>query len=353
MKRNLFLPTLISVVSLLALSSIGATYAWYQYQTFVSINMSGTSIDATKVFQVGLISDVELDCSSYNLTYELVDGKNVYWVNGELSTMTTEYYLEMNGYGTKRLQGVTSGKYSTGDEDFLLKRAPVFNDNYVNEDPVFYYSAAKENYLHFDLAFKLNVFTADGSSVATDVTGVKLSSFKFEENGNKINDSVRIHFNDLFEPANNIIVNPTKADDGYDTVGGVLDLFGDHYYDTHSHWFDKYETPYGEYENLVYKDEKTTDGVDYDENCSINNQNCFEADHLNGVYAIDLEKTEWSKSEYLGMKSVVTNNRVLARAQSSGIAYFGMDVYMEGWCQSFTNDVMESVFTCNVGFESI
>lgn len=353
MKRNLFFPTLVSVVALLCFSSIGATYAWYQYQTFVSINMSGTSIDSTKVFQVGLISDVELDSASYGLTYEEIDGKNVYWVNGELSTSITKYYLESNGYGTNRLEGVTSGKYTSGDGDFLLKEAPSFNKNYVNRDPFYYVSAKKDNYLHFDLAFRLNVITASGSSIATDVTGVKLSSFSFEETGNQINNAVRIHFSDLFDTSNDVIVNPTKSEDGFDVVGGNLDLFGNGYYDTYTSWSDQFETVYGEYETLAYKTEKTTDGVDYDENVKVDNQNCFKAKHLNGVYAIDEEKTEWSKSYYSGMKNIVTNNRVLAKAQESGVAYFGMDIYMEGWSEAFTNDIIEKTFTCNVGFESI
>lgn len=349
MKRNFFFPTLVTLVSVLAISSIGATYAWYQYQTYVSVDFGGTSIDATKVFQVGLVSDVELDCANHNITYEYVDGKNVYWVNGAATSDLTEYYLAENGYGTKYLHGVTSGKYSTG-EDFSLKCAPEFNANYWHISPEYYDYANQKDYLHFGLAFKVNQISSTGAVSIVENNGIRLSGISFMDYENELFKSLRVHFSND-EPGSDFIFNPSSANDGYDTVGGILDLFDDGIYDCTNNRKGLVETPYGEYETLVYKEQVTTDGVDRTLNDG--DGNCFTGHHQNGAYAIDLEQTVWSQSEYLGTKTVLTNNKTLAKSGDSGIAYFNMDIYLEGWDTAFTNDVMDKAFGCNVEFESI
>lgn len=357
MKRNLFFPTLVAMVSLLAISSIGATYAWYQYQTFISVGMSGTSIDTTKIFEVGLVSDVVLDSNEFGFNHETIGDKEVYWISGALGEDITEHYLTANGYGTRSLHGTTSGKYVTGQVEkdgsdaFMLKRAPSFNDNYLHESPVYYHGAAKTDYLHFELAFKLTEINKNGHGVV-QATGVRLADISFKSINGDLDKTVRVHFSND-EEGSGFIFNPNSSSDGFDTVGGVLDLLGNGVYDTQYRRGGYYETAYGEFETIAYKDAVTTDGRDISGSEPLYNWNCFEAEHQNGAYAVDLEKTEWSKSEYLGTKSVITNNKILSSTNDDGIAFFNMDIYLEGWSSAFTNDVLGSTFSCNLEFESI
>ncbi|GEM_PF-6387752 len=356
MKLNLFFPTLISVVASLCFASIGATYAWYQYRSYVSMNFGGTSIEATKIFQVGLVSDVALDCNKYGLEYERVDGRRVYWVNGSATEKLCEYYLETNGYGTKYLNGVTSGKYSYnqydeyGRDTFSLKRAPIYCDNYAGSNFPNYDLAKKNDYLHFSLAFRTIIINDESESVSTKKSGIKLTSFKFQHKDNDLNKAVRVHFSNA-DSSSAFIFNPSSIQDGEDEVGGVLDLCNNGTYDTFTFAGDDYEYIYGESESLGYKSEKTTDGAPL--TLSGGDGDCFNAEHVNGAYAIDEDKTVWSTSNYCGSDSVILNNKIISTNEASGIAYFSMDIYLEGWSHAFTNSVLDKAFGCSMEFESI
>lgn len=353
MKRNFFFPTLVAMVSLLAISSIGATYAWYQYQTYVSVSLGGTSIDSTKVFQVGLISERTLDAEQYNLSYENLEGKNVYWVNGAITPTLSTYYLSENGYGTRDLQGVTSGKYKNGERNvdgsdaFMLKAAPHYLKNYSQLYPSYYKQAEKNDYMHFDFVFRVNEMRPSGQTTLSN-SKVRLANVEFKNGWTDLEKSMRIHFS---SNGDGFVFNPGSVENGVTTTGGTLDMYNDGVYD----WFEsadgRYEYIYGEYEKLVYKTEKTSDGVDMPS--GYGNGNCFDGDHLNGVYAVDDEKTIWSSSEYLGTRSVITNNKVLAEAGDNGLAFFSMDIYLEGWDYSFIDHVMGSAFGCELEFESL
>ncbi len=356
-KINLFLPTLIATVASLSIASIGATYAWYQYQTFVSINLGGTSIDTTKLFEIGLVSDVQLDVDKYGLSYEKIGDKNIYWVNSASTAGVTNYYLERNGYGTDQLEGVTSGKYTTGSltsdgkDAFFLKKAPNSLDNYYHPNPGYYDYASKQNYLHFDFAFRLTEKSPEGSSIVENI-GVRLSNFDFESSEGELANAVRLHFCDEDNPESSFIYNPSSVDDGQTTVGGVLDLINSGNYDTIYRNGSLYEYAYGEYETLVYNDEKTTDGSDVDI-FDAGNGNSFVANHLNNAYAVNQEETVWSTCDYLGAKTVISKERRIASSGADGIAYFSMDIYLEGWSEVFINKEMDHYFKCNIGFESI
>lgn len=345
------------MVSLLAFSSIGATYAWYQYQTFVSVAMNGTSIDTTKIFEVGLVSEVPLDSDEFGFNHETIGGKEVYWIAGALGADVTGHYLEANGYGTTSLHGTTSGKYVTGqtelngDDSFSLKKAPTYLNNYVHENPRYYIGAEKKDYLHFEFAFKLTEVNKNGLGNLQS-TGVRLSEISFETLNGELDKTVRVHFSNE-DAGSGFIFNPYSDSDGFDTVGGVLDLLGNGVYDRTYKKSGYYELPYGEYETLSYCSELTSDGLSINDDDPLYNSNCFDAKHQNGTFAIDQENTVWSTSEFLGTRSVISNNKILAKSNDEGIAFFNMDVYLEGWDKAFTNDVLASSFTCNMEFESI
>ncbi len=347
---------MISTVAALAISSIGATYAWYQYQTFVSVGAGGTSIDVTKIFEVGLVSEVALDTKEHNWEEEIIGEKRIYWINGAATADLTNYYLSMNGYGTTKLEGVTSGKYQPGIltnkglDLFELKRAPSSSSNYYHPSTGYYNAAETKNYLHFQLVFRLSVLTSEGQS-SYDSSSVILTNVDFENYNNDLHNAVRIHFCDANDGAKGFVFNPTSNDDGYDSVGAPLDLTDDGVFDTYTKGTDTYEFPYGEFDTLVYKDEKTTDGVYH--GSGDDDGNSFTAEHLNGVYAIDMDKSEASKSYYSGTNSVIRDGKVLASPDSHGLAYLNMDIYLEGWDNAFTNKNMDQMFECNLEFESL
>lgn len=356
MKRSFFFPSLIGMVSLLAISSIGATYAWYQYQTFVTVGFGGTSIDATKIFEVGLVSEVPLDTEHHDFTFEQVGDKKIYWINGTATRNLTTYYLEQNGYGTTQLFGVSSGKYESGHlytdglDGFELKRAPTCGNNYYDSNTGYLNAADKESYLHFELAFRLSVLSSDGQA-AVETSGVKLSNVEFINYDNDLHNAVRVHFCDVNNAKRGFIFNPTEEEDGYDNVGGPLDLSSNGAFDIYSRGNAEYEIPYGQFDELVYKDEITSDG--WDKGRADTDDNSFTAEHLNGAYAIDMEKSKPSTSEYFGKKSVIENNKIIATPGELGLAFFNMDIYLEGWDKDFTNKNLDKTFQCNLEFESI
>ncbi|MCQ2772737.1 MAG: hypothetical protein MJ238_05660 [Bacilli bacterium] len=345
MKKDLTLPTLASLVALLAFSSVGATYAWYQYNANVIIDYNGTSIGSSTVFEVGLVSETPLvGYEDYGLVREEIDGKDVYWCSSEVTTNISKYYLNSNGYATDRLNAVTSGKFSDGD-DFALKANPEFRRDYVIDDkPISYIYASKTNFCHFELAFKVNVVTPDGDTVFGE-SSVNLRTFELESDGN-LKKATRIHFS---SSECSFIFNPGAQSSGHDTVGGLLDLNNDGVYDCGGTLGGKKENVYGEYETLVYSDVPIENGAD--PKGMTGNKNCFEAEHKNGCIPVDLDQTVFSVSEYSGISEVISDKRTLSKTNTEGYAFLGMDIYLEGWDSAFVDSEMGHSFNLGLEFE--
>lgn len=345
MKKDLTLPTLVSVVVLLAFSSVGATYAWYQYNANVVIDYNGTSIGSSTVFEVGLVSETPLiGYEDYGLVREQIGDKDVYWCASEVTTNISKYYLSSNGYATNSLNGTTSGKFKAND-DFSLKREPRYKDDYmINVSNGTYHSAEKKNYAHFELAFKTNVITAEGAQVSED-SSVSLKVTDLDSTGN-LKQSVRIHFG---SEQGSFIYNPSSEYANYDVVGGILDLNNDGVYDVYQYADAAREMVYGEYESLSFNNQLTIDGSAPD--MSKGDGNVFVADHKNGAYAVDLDNTVFSKSEYLGRSDVISGRKTLAKTNAEGLAFLAMDIYLEGWSHAFTNAELNHTFGLGLEFE--
>ena len=224
--KEIFLPLLSIVICILLVSSFGATFAWYQYSSNVYLKYDGTSIGNTMLFDIGLKSNVELtEASNYNMVKDENDD-SIYWCNGGISKDIASYYLTANGYATNEVNGVTSGAYLT-DGQFLLKRAPYYNENYFDNfsRPI---AALKRDYSHFDLVFKASKVSGDNIS-SINSGDIILSNIELDSLGD-IKNSIRIHFQN---ESSNFIFNPSKLEDGKDTVGGLLDLNKDGLYDFH------------------------------------------------------------------------------------------------------------------------
>ena len=337
--KEIFLPLLSIVICILLVSSFGATFAWYQYSSNVYLKYDGTSIGNTMLFDIGLRSNVELtEASNYNMVKDENDD-SIYWCNGGISKDIASYYLTANGYATNEVNGVTSGAYLT-DGQFLLKRAPYYNENYFDNfsRPI---AALKRDYSHFDLVFKASKVSGDNIS-SINSGDIILSNIELDSLGD-IKNSIRIHFQN---ESSNFIFNPSKLEDGKDIVGGLLDLNKDGLYDYNT--FTNKEIVYGETETIKYKNSVTTDGIDVGEY----DGNSFTSSHKNGVYGIDKNETKFKTSSYLGFDSVVSNKKVVSSIDNStSIASLSLDIYLEGWDLSFIDKEMNHLFSLNLEFE--
>lgn len=337
--RTLLISIMGVMIVLLSISTIGTTLMWYQYMSSAYFLYKGTSIGDSLIFDIGFKSETRLvDYESYGLTYESELG--VYWANSTITEDVTSFYLRSNGYATQEINGVTSGKYKTGDE-FSLYRAPYFLDNYVND---FFNKerAQKLNYCHFDLAFRAKNATSDGL-VNINNGSIYLKGVKLEGTG-EIKNTLRIHFKN---DDTNFIFSPSDYLSDKDTVGGLLDLDRDGYYDFDT--YSKKEYLYGESENNLafYKDELTSNGpseASYD-------GSSFNGSHKNGFYALDEDRTVFETSEFFGYKDVVEDKLALTSVNETlGLASLGMDIYLEGWDTDFTDRELNHLFALNLEF---
>ena len=182
-----------------------------------------------------------------------------------------------------------------------------------------------------------------GDNISSINSGdIILSNIELDSLGD-IKNSIRIHFEN---ESSNFIFNPSKLEDGKDTVGGLLDLNKDGLYDYNT--FTNKEIVYGETETIKYKNSVTTDGIDVGEY----DGNSFASSHKNGVYGLDENETKFKTSSYLGFDSVVSNKKVVSSIDNStSIASLSLDIYLEGWDLSFIDKEMNHLFSLNLEFE--
>ncbi len=335
---------IISITAMLSLlGSAGATLAWYQYNTSARIQYDGTSIGSSKIFDIGLVSTINLpNASQYGLKQDETNPK-IYWASSSIDNDATKYYLKQNGYATNAVNAVTSGKYTTAG-DFSLKKNPEHGENYIDQwgRPI---KASTSDYVHFDLVFRIKNITNTGTVVANS-GNIYLNKADFDGEGN-LAHTMRMH---VKNSETNFILNPSETDDGYDTVGGLLDLNKDGVYDYRDSYVasNRKEIVYGETEDgtVTYKDSVTTDGVDVADA----NESSFVAEHKNGIYAVDETKTTYAKSYYLGYDSVIKDKMVITSISADTYAYLSVDVYLEGWDLELIDKEMEHFFALSLEF---
>ena len=191
------------------------------------------------------------------------------------------------------------------------------------------------------MVFKASKVSGDNIS-SINSGDIILSNIELDSLGD-IKNSIRIHFQN---ESSNFIFNPSKLEDGKDTVGGLLDLNKDGLYDYNT--FTNKEIVYGETETIKYKNSVTTDGIDVGEY----DGNSFTSSHKNGVYSLDENETKFKTSSYLGFDSVVSNKKVVSSIDNAtSIASLSLDIYLEGWDLSFIDKEMNHLFSLNLEFE--
>ena len=339
MKKSRLIPILTTVVAVLFIASIEATYAWYQYNSAVTARYNGTSIGSTMLFDIGVRSSVVLeDASKYNMKQDETY-KDIYWTSSEISSDTLTYYSKSNGYATDYLNAASSGWYDKDHLDFKLLNPPTYlSNNYDSFGNII--PAIKRNYIHLELVFRVNEVTNSGL-VPLENSDIFMSNINFSSEG-EIKNALRIHMDNTKE---DFIFNPSSLDDGFDITGGVLDLNHDGLYDT----FGDKEFLYGTSKDgsLVYKNSKTTDGLDVGEFVST-----FKASHRNNYYAIDEENSIFSKSEFYGYNTIKNKQKILTSIdKTTKYASLNLDIYLEGWSSVLIDDEKDHRFSLGMNFE--
>ncbi len=332
---NVLKPRLISFsaailfnVSLAAV--VCGTFAWYTYATRTGLEKQyhGTTVGDMGSLQAGLISEVRLE--NY-LAYDLAEddrtlaeeGKLIYWCKEKIEARTINFVLRENGYATTKMMPVTSGAFNFEDENdsFNLYRRPGYLDNYSIDDSTS--SAMTGSYSRLNFAFRFEDIDSIGSYLPD--YNVFMSGFKIESThaGREIYKSVRVYFENGYE---RFLINPTAEEDGFDNVGGILDLNADGFYD-----FDKYnhEVIYGETESYEFNPEQTA----VDGNLAFDERDTFVSNHKQGVYAVNEDTLEPKTASYITMERFTSKAKAITytNANYHNIGLFDMYIYFEGW----------------------
>ena len=386
--------------------TVSGTLAWYAFSTQAMISYSGTSVSNNVQLQIGIASENEvisleeirernaqLIANNPDMTEEELNElasiedmfvefwntvESVTWSNddthyyfaphgSDLSSPVINAYLYSNGYATNKLAPVTSGAYKRGDA-FSLKASPNSVQPHVSKP------ASKSYYATIPMVFRVLV----GNTTQNDnyVVGAKLWLTDAQvkaasENDGNIYKAIRIFVDrsDLYE--DDFILNPSQNETGNTIVGGVLDLNGDHFYDSN---LNGDEILYGDFEHL---DGLLPSYSGPDEIVDINNTgktgddyDTFTAKHRSGVNYYDnynsciLKSAEYesltsvapAKDDLTGVLSDKDPNHPTSVCITAGVEdhYLGrvtLTTYIEGWDHSVIDEEQTHMFDLGLKFE--
>ena len=386
--------------------TVSGTLAWYAYSTRATLSYSGTSVNNTVQLQIGIASPKEVLSVSqitqilaedalmsdedkekminmfkdfWDIAEEPTDLKNIdsnhYYfapVGTGLDTAFINAYLKSNDYATNYLVPVTSGSYSRGDS-FVLKSSPKADSN---GNPV---EASKFNYSTIPFVFRVirsntiseNDFVGNQELWLTDAQ-IRASSV---DDGN-IYKSIRLFVDRGNNYEDDFILNPSATSKGSTTVGGLLDLSRDHYYDYDA---DDNEVIYGEYEYIGGIKSAYGGANEIDDINGTGKGECdtFTAKHRPGInYYDDYADCKFKSADYecltnpldptdgiAPLKDEITGilrNKDAAHptsvcktagAEDHYLGRVSFTVYMEGWDHSVIDLELEHMFDLGLTFE--
>ena len=373
--------------------TVSGTLAWYSYTTRTTISYSGTSIENTLQLQIGIASETQMphipgdadnDAFWATMTETIFDGESTYYyfapMGVGLSSELINAYLSANGFGTNMLKPVTSGYYDPNDAgcSFSLKKAPT--QSHYGQDV----AADKKDFVQLPL-----VFRASKSKTNTEdfVSGQELwltdaKAVASSDGDGEVYKAMRIFFNrnDTYY-STDFIVHPNAPSDaaGETTVGGLLDLTYDQYYD-----FDENgEVVYGEWDETILPDPHTAlsgsgyvvpdgqpnpvldlNGTGYTE------ANTYCARHYPGAnYYENLNTIPFKTAKYESLASIRparnANNGTMTnvdpvhptsvcRTGTSAEHYIGRvdaTIWIEGWDYAVVDEEIEHAFDLGLTFE--
>ena len=350
--------------------TVSGTLAWYSYSTRATLSYSGTSVSNTAQLQIGLASNIQITSySSDEMTEVTFNGDSLYYYFAPAgSGLTSELiakYLEGNGHPTNYLCPVTSGSFKRGDS-FGLKASP----SSANSDAS---AVAKDrHFITLPFVFRVirsntvaaNDFVPNQELWITDAT-VRASSV---DDGN-IYKSLRMFVDRDNSYEDDFILNPSASDKGQTTVGGLLNIAKDDYYD----YNDDGEIIYGEYESIGGLSENGYAGADEIADINETGSNeitTFTAKHRPGVnYYNNYNNCVFKKAEYESLSSVaplrdMTSGNLYNRdshhpssvcktagAEGHYLGRVDFTIYLEGWDHSVVDGELEHFFDLGLTFE--
>ena len=344
---------LYGITTLCLAASISGTFAWYTYSTRTGLAFEGASVSDTGSLHIGVVSRLkDSNYAEYDFEEEYIPeiDRYIYWSSTGLSASRINHIISQNGSATNNLHQVTTGKYH--GSDFKLYENPMHCNNYIADSNVnsFKRMAPTTNYVTLPLVFRYEDEDNPGQYRAGK--SIFMSDCKVQSATN-VREGVRIYsYENTIDDG--FLINPTEYKDGSDVVGGVLNLDKNDYYDT---WIDTStndkkvcEYPYGEFVDDHYEYYSTpvasSGTLPHDEVTT------FIANHQEGTYALNLEKSIPETSDYLGMNNFL--NHRISLSTTNGIKNYGflnLLIYLEGWDESMVNAEKDNEFSMDFTFD--
>lgn len=337
-----------SILSLALAATTCGTFAWFTYASNVFIDeYKGVSVGAVNI-ELGYVSGSEFDeADLYGVSQiqKTEDGKFIYWFKNGFSSEALHKLIELNGYSPDSMYPVTTGSYSATNDDFSLMRAPTPFNNYSRDT-----KASQDDYTHMSFAFRVNDLLEPTTYLANQEIFMSVADAKSDYD---IRESFRVHTDNLVTDEGKmkhlINADDSISQDGYDDVGGVLDLNGDGFYDTIGDPNDdlkQIEQYYGEFENaegysssdVYYKNSPRSSDSE-----QVGDHSTFNAKHRAGAYEVDDAITRPMRAEYETVKKFENETVPVAKTREyqiyddannlvkENLAFLDVTIFVEGW----------------------
>lgn len=383
MKKFSLIKVLLGLLSVLTFMStagaISATLAWYAYSSRATLSYSGTSVNSTIQLQVGICSDHQVTGMPGGVTEKQYEGDSNYYYFSQpgagLKSSVITAYLNSTNYATNSLQAITSGSYVKGD-DLHLWKSP---NELVHGHTII---AGHSQYVKLPLVFRILQSDSPSEDDYVDgaelwLTGAAARASEGEGTDGQIYKALRTFVDrddSVYGSGSDFILNPS-AEGGASstTVGGILDLSGDQYFDFYKNNNQYEEIIFGEYTTIGGLSDNGYAGADtfYDINDTgiEDRRTTFTAKHCPTVkYYSNYNSCVFKTAAYETIQSIapvrdpaegLTNADPLhptSICTTAGVAdhYLGratFTIYLEGWDHSVIDDEIDHKFDLGLTFE--
>ena len=359
--------------------AITGTLAWYAYVTRATLSYSGTSVNSTIQLQVGICSNHQVADMPAGVTEKQYEGDSSYYYFAKpgsgLNSSIITAYLDSTDYATNSLQAVTSGSYVKGGA-LSLKKSPneVVHDHSV--------PATHGQYVFLPLVFRVlqSDTPAEDDYVAGSelwLTGAAARASGGEAVDGNIYKALRAFIDrdtTVYGANSAFIFNPSATGGASSTtVGGILDLSGDNYFDFERVGNHDEEVIFGEYTSVGGVSANGYDGEDvfYDINGTgiTDRRTTFTAKHYPSVnYYSNYNSCVFKTAAYETLTSIApvrdpadglsnadpdhpTSICTTADASDHYLGRVNITVYLEGWDHSVIDDEIDHRFDLGLTFE--
>ena len=351
-KEKLGFISLAIFFNILLAGSVCGTFAWYTYATRTGFDKQyhGVTIGDTGELEVGVLSLIELpNYIDYNLTEDKTtladENKIIYWCENIIEPTTLNYILYNNGSATNTMIPVTTGSNDIlNPDDFHLFEAPKPLHDYSLDNSSY---ADSNNYVYLPLVFRFKDFDDDLNEYYVSEKEIYFTKCDVETSqdspGKEVYKAIRLF---AHNEANGFIINPTAGENGNDSVGGILDLNNDGFYDYDS---SGYEHVYGESESFAFNSVVTQN----DGTLPSNERTTFVANHKKGKFALNEETYIPKVVSYNCMKSFSNKSEPITVTDENyhNLAVLDLYVYAEGWDLHIIDEEDGSGFNMELKFE--